>query len=53
MTADTEGAPIVPLEYRGVREAEGPLVVVEGLEGVGFDEFAAVRLGDQYCRRDA
>ncbi len=51
MTADTEGAPIVPLEYRGVREAEGPLVVVEGLEGVGFDEFAAVRLATGELRR--
>ncbi|HEY7199923.1 MAG TPA: V-type ATP synthase subunit B [Candidatus Dormibacteraeota bacterium] len=27
-----------PIEYTGVRSVEGPLVVVEGVEGVGWDE---------------
>ena len=51
MTADAERVPIVPLEYLGVREAEGPLVVVEDVEGIGFDEFAAVRLATGELRR--
>lgn len=36
--------PRIPLEYRGAREAQGPLLVIGGVEGVGFDELAAVRL---------
>jgi V/A-type H+-transporting ATPase subunit B len=51
MTAEAEPVPLVPLEYCGVREAEGPLVVVEGVEGVGFDEFATVRLATGELRR--
>jgi V/A-type H+/Na+-transporting ATPase subunit B len=43
--------PRVPLEYRGAREAEGPLLVVGGVEGVGFDELAVVRLGSGEVRR--
>jgi len=43
--------PRIPLEYRGAREAEGPLLVVEGVEGVGFDELAAVRLASGEVRR--
>jgi V/A-type H+-transporting ATPase subunit B len=34
----------VPLEYRGAASAEGPLLVVRGVEGVGFDELASVHL---------
>jgi V/A-type H+/Na+-transporting ATPase subunit B len=34
----------VPLEYAGAAIAEGPLLVVEGTQGVGYDELATVRL---------
>jgi len=49
---NTEAArvPPVPLEYRGAYQAEGPLLVVEGVEGVGFDELAAVRLASGEIR---
>ncbi|MFB9907789.1 V-type ATP synthase subunit B [Allokutzneria oryzae] len=32
------------VEFTGVRELRGPLVVVEGTDGVGWDEFAVIRL---------
>lgn len=32
------------IEYTGVRELRGPLVVVEGVAGVGWDEFATIVL---------
>ncbi|MFF4762281.1 V-type ATP synthase subunit B [Streptomyces sp. NPDC001292] len=32
------------IEYTGVRELRGPLVVVEGVGGVGWDEFATIVL---------
>jgi V/A-type H+-transporting ATPase subunit B len=32
------------IEYTGVRELRGPLVVVEGVSGVGWDEFATIVL---------
>jgi V/A-type H+-transporting ATPase subunit B len=32
------------VEYTGVRELRGPLVVVEGVTGVGWDEFATIVL---------
>ncbi|MFH9980094.1 V-type ATP synthase subunit B [Streptomyces sp. NPDC017179] len=32
------------VEYTGVRELRGPLVVVEGVSGVGWDEFATIVL---------
>ncbi|MBX7553307.1 V-type ATP synthase subunit B [Streptomyces sp. NPDC004232] len=35
---------VVGVEYTGVRELRGPLVVVEGVRGVGWDEFAAIVL---------
>ncbi|MFB7507340.1 V-type ATP synthase subunit B, partial [Streptomyces broussonetiae] len=38
----TENA--VGIEYSGVRELRGPLVVVEGVSGVGWDEFATIVL---------
>ncbi|WDO10493.1 V-type ATP synthase subunit B [Streptomyces murinus] len=34
----------VPIEFTGVRELRGPLVVVEGVSGVGWDEFATIVL---------
>ena len=39
-----DGQPRIPLLYQGARQAEGPLLVVAGVENVGWDEFAAVRL---------
>jgi V/A-type H+-transporting ATPase subunit B len=33
-----------PIEYRGVRSVLGPLVIVRGTQGVGWDEYAEVRL---------
>jgi V/A-type H+-transporting ATPase subunit B len=33
-----------PVEYASVASARGPLLVVEGVEGVGWDEVAAIRL---------
>ncbi|WP_258080666.1 V-type ATP synthase subunit B [Nocardia nova] len=38
------------VEYTRVREMRGPLLVVSGLEGVGWDEFVRVRLGDGEVR---
>ncbi len=32
-------------EYTGVTELRGPLLVVRGVTGVGWDEFATIRLG--------
>ncbi len=34
----------MPVEYSGVASVEGPLLVVRGVEGVGWDEQAVVRL---------
>ncbi|MFE0512722.1 V-type ATP synthase subunit B [Streptomyces sp. NPDC058964] len=36
---------VTGIEYTGVRELRGPLVVVEGVSGVGWDEFATILLG--------
>jgi len=48
----TEPAPFhVQVEYRGAREVEGPLLVVSGVTGVGWDEFATVRLPSGEARR--
>lgn len=33
-----------PVEYTGARELRGPLVVVGGVSGVGWDEFVRIRL---------
>ena len=41
----------VPIEYTGARRVEGPLLVVGGVEGVGWDEIAAVRLPSGEVRR--
>jgi V/A-type H+-transporting ATPase subunit B len=50
MTAeDTQAAPTIaevtaPLEYRELSELRGPLAVVTGVTGVGWDEFCTLRL---------
>ncbi len=44
MTAEPDEAPPVPIEYQGADSAEGPLLVVRGVQDVGFDELASVRL---------
>jgi V/A-type H+-transporting ATPase subunit B len=40
-----------PIEYTSVSAARGPLLVVQGVEGVGWDEVAEVHLGDGSARR--
>ena len=37
-------------EYTGITELRGPLLVVRGIEGVGWDEFAAIRMGSGEMR---
>jgi V/A-type H+-transporting ATPase subunit B len=37
-------------EYTGVTELRGPLLVVRGVSGVGWDEFATIRLGNGETR---
>ena len=32
-------------EYRGITELRGPLLIVRGVSGVGWDEFATIRMG--------
>jgi len=34
----------IPIEYEGSRSVSGPLLVVEGVTGVGWDEFATIAL---------
>ena len=41
----------VPVEYQGARDVEGPLLVIDGVEGVGFDEITGVRLHTGELRR--
>ncbi len=38
------------IEYTGVTEVRGPLLVVRGVAGVGWDEFARIRLGSGAIR---
>jgi V/A-type H+/Na+-transporting ATPase subunit B len=38
------------LEYTTVTQVRGPLLVVQGVAGVGWDEFARIRLGDGELR---
>ena len=33
-----------PIEYSGIRSVLGPLIVIRGTQGVGWDEYAEVRL---------
>lgn len=42
---------VAPLEYLGAASAEGPLLVVQGVQDVGFDEMAVVRLASGERRR--
>jgi len=51
MTIEEQGLPTIPVEYKGALEAEGPLLVVGGVEGVGWDELASVRLPSGELRR--
>jgi V/A-type H+-transporting ATPase subunit B len=51
MTIPALGLPRIPVEYHGALEAEGPLLVVGGVEGVGWDELAYVRLSSGERRR--
>ncbi len=37
-------------EHRGARSVEGPLLVIEGVRGVGWDEFARIRVADGQVR---
>lgn len=39
-----ERLPAIPLLHKGARSAEGPLLVMSGVEGVGWDELASVHL---------
>lgn len=38
------------VEYRGVRELRGPLAVVDGVAGVGWDEYVVITLADGSVR---
>jgi V/A-type H+-transporting ATPase subunit B len=37
-------------EYTGIAELRGPLMVVRGIDGVGWDEFATIRMGSGETR---
>jgi V/A-type H+-transporting ATPase subunit B len=45
MTARQVGAPRLRVEHPGVVAIRGPLLVLQGVAGVGWDEFALVRIG--------
>jgi len=51
MTTQARGLPRIPVEYHGALQVEGPLLVVGGVEGVGWDELASVRLSSGEVRR--
>src|SRR5512140_3529668 len=40
----------VGLEYRGVSQIHGPLIVVENVQGVGYDELVSVKMPDGETR---
>ncbi len=42
--------PLAPVEYTSVSAARGPLLVVQGVEDVGWDEVAEVHVGDGTAR---
>ena len=45
MTVETRPTAVrAPIEYRAIGSIRGPLVVVEGVAGVGWDEVAEIRL---------
>ena len=39
--------PRLEVEYGDVRELHGPLLVVQGVQGVGWDEFAVIRVASE------
>ena len=39
--------PGLDVEYGNVGELRGPLLVVRGVQGVGWDEFAVIRIADE------
>ncbi|HUY40396.1 MAG TPA: V-type ATP synthase subunit B [Candidatus Dormibacteraeota bacterium] len=41
----------IPVEHRGARDVEGPLLVVDAVGNVGWDEFVTVRLPSGEVRR--
>lgn len=45
------GGSRAPVEYTGVRSIEGPLLVVEGVEGVGWDEHVELVLPEGEVRQ--
>jgi len=51
MTVPVLGLPPIPVEYSGALYAEGPLLMIGGVEGVGWDELAEVRLASGELRR--
>lgn len=51
MTTRAKSLPRIPVEYQGALQVEGPLLVVGGVEGVGWDELASVRLASGEVRR--
>ena len=44
-------AAAVPIEYVGAQGVDGPLLIVGGVEGIGWDDMATVRLPDGDTRR--
>jgi V/A-type H+-transporting ATPase subunit B len=50
VSEETGVAGWVRREYTGVTELRGPLLVVRGVTGVGWDEFATIRLGSGETR---
>jgi V/A-type H+/Na+-transporting ATPase subunit B len=42
--------PVVPVEYAGADSASGPLLVMRGVQDVGYDELASVRLASGEVR---
>jgi V/A-type H+-transporting ATPase subunit B len=50
-TAEGRPPPRLRVEYEGASRASGPLVVVEGVEDVGWDELARIRLSSGEIRR--
>jgi V/A-type H+-transporting ATPase subunit B len=45
--------PRAPVEYQGLRSVEGPLLVVEGVQGVGWDEHVEVVMANGELRHGA
>ena len=41
----------MPKEYRTIKEISGPLMLIEGVEGVTYDELGEIELVDGEVRR--